>query len=519
MKAQLLSLAALCGVGLATAAAQTPPAYVPGDLIATFENPSGTDIEFNLGLATSLPASGTEDFGNVASYLSANGQTVATTEWSVAAGVAGDIKGGAATPVNTAAGTVSALPNSLWITQNNSAIPAFVGSASATATPVNSAIATVGTDISVQTATVGPSGLGLKGVAVNAAGDPDSYTSQGYYANVSLNLETLGSGTASLWLLTATTPGVSGKSGTNEGPINGAVDLGSFSLSGTGELTFDSATGGAQPPPAGTGQLVNISSRALVGSGADVEIAGFVISGSSTQVLLRGAGPALAQFGLTGTLAQPVLTLFDSAGNPVATNTGWGTAPNASDIAAAITATGAFAFPSGSADSALLVTLAPGSYTAQIAGAGGTSGVALAEVYKVSGDGELVNISTRAEVQTGAEIEIGGFVVRGSSPVNVLVRAAGPALSNFGLTGVLAQPVLTVVDSSGNTVATNAGWSTGANAADLAADATAAGAFPFASGSDDSAVVLSLQPGAYTAEVTGAGATSGVGLVEVYVVP
>ena len=274
---------------------------------------------------------------------------------------------------------------------------------------------------------------------------------------------------------------------------------------------------------AATTRLANFSNRALVGTNANVEIEGFVISGptgSTEQVLVRGAGPALSQFGVSGFLAQPVLTLFDSTGKQLATNTAWNTAPNVSSIAAAFTTTGAFAFPLGSADSALLVSLPPGAYTAQISGLNGTSGVALAEVYEVkSGNPALINISARAFVSTGTSVEIGGFVVTGSKSAKVLVRAIGPTLSQFGVSEVLAQPSLSIIDSSGKTVASNTGWSTNANPTTIASEMAAVGAFALPSASADCALLLILSPGAYTAVVSGVGSTSGVAVVEVYQAP
>jgi len=148
-----------------------------------------------------------------------------------------------------------------------------------------------------------------------------------------------------------------------------------------------------------------------------------------------------------------------------------------------------------SADSALLVSLPPGAYTAEINGLNSTTGVALAEVYEVkSGDPELINISTRAFVNTGSNVEIGGFVVKGSHSAKVLVRAIGPTLSQFGVSGVLAQPSLSVVDSSGNTVASNTGWSTNANPTTIATEMAAVGAFALPSGSADSVLLLTLPP-------------------------
>jgi hypothetical protein len=276
-------------------------------------------------------------------------------------------------------------------------------------------------------------------------------------------------------------------------------------------------------------RLINISSRAYVGTGANLEIAGFVVSGppgSSDTVLIRGIGPSLAQFGVSGALANPVLTLFDSSGEQIATDETWAANSDFSQIISAESTTGAFPLSYSSGDSALVVSLAPGSYTAEVSatanftGVINTPGVALAEVYEVSSSGaQLVNISTRAYVGTGSNVEIAGIVVTGSQPATVLIRAVGPALTQFGVSGVLAQPSLAVTDSSGNTVASNTGWSSGSNAAAVAAAAASAGAFALPSGSADCAVVVTLQPGSYTAVISGVGGTSGVALAEAYLVP
>jgi sugar lactone lactonase YvrE len=274
-------------------------------------------------------------------------------------------------------------------------------------------------------------------------------------------------------------------------------------------------------------RLVNISSRAYVGTGASVEIAGFVVAGppgSTDQVLIRGIGPTLAQFGVGGELISPVLTLFDSSGVQIGVDDlSWGANTNFAQIVSAETTTGAFPLNYMSADSALLVSLAPGNYTAEVSatspatGADNKPGVALAEIYEVSSSGaQIVNISTRAYVGTGSNVEIAGIVVTGGSPAYVLVRAVGPALAQFGVSGVLAAPSLSVADSSGNTVATNTGWSTASNAASVASATATVGAFALPSGSADCALLLTLQPGSYTAVVSGVGGTTGVALVEVY---
>jgi hypothetical protein len=272
-------------------------------------------------------------------------------------------------------------------------------------------------------------------------------------------------------------------------------------------------------------RLINISSRALVKTGSGITIAGFVIEGppgESKQVLIRGVGPALAQFGVTGTLAAPTISLVSSSGTTIASNTGWSTNSNAAQVAAATAQVGAFALPSGSADSAMLASLQPGPYSVELSGVGGTTGVGLLEIYETNtSDPEmLANISTRAQVGVGGNILIAGFVVTGSEPAEVLVRGIGPTLSEFNVTGFLTQPVLTVYDSAGTVVATNTGWGTNSNTTDIINVSSQVGAFSLPIGSADSVLLLSLQPGSYTAQVTGAKGTTGVALAEVYqVVP
>jgi hypothetical protein len=129
--------------------------------------------------------------------------------------------------------------------------------------------------------------------------------------------------------------------------------------------------------------LINASTRALVGTGDNVLIPGFAITGSgAVRLLIRAVGPSLADFGVPGTLADPELTLF-SGSLAFAANDNWGGAANATDIAAVGRQVGAFALPGNSRDAALLVTLRAGNYTASVAGVGGTSGTALVEIYVV----------------------------------------------------------------------------------------------------------------------------------------
>jgi hypothetical protein len=131
-------------------------------------------------------------------------------------------------------------------------------------------------------------------------------------------------------------------------------------------------------------RLANISTRTQVGTGGNIIIVGFVVSGSGTeQLLVRGDGPGLAQFGVPGVLAQPSLSVYNSAGAAVASNTVWGTNTNPSQIASVAASVGAFALTQGSADSAEIVNLQAGAYTMQVSGVNNTTGVALAEAYEV----------------------------------------------------------------------------------------------------------------------------------------
>lgn len=265
-------------------------------------------------------------------------------------------------------------------------------------------------------------------------------------------------------------------------------------------------------------RLTNLSSRVRTANAPDVAIAGFTIAGTASKlVLIRAAGPTLGLFGVTGSLSAPKLELFRGS-SVIETNTGWTTAANSAAIAAAASSSGAFAFAAGSADSAILTTLAPGGYTAQISSGSGSAGVGLIEVYDLSTatvGQNLVNLSTRALAGTGNEMLISGLIIGGTLPKRVLIRAAGPALAAFNLTGVLARPQLTLF--SGNTpVFVNSGWSTSTDAAAITTASAQAGAFAFASGSADAAMIVTLAPGAYTAQVTGVGGATGLALVEIY---
>ncbi len=221
-------------------------------------------------------------------------------------------------------------------------------------------------------------------------------------------------------------------------------------------------------------------------------------------------GPSLTQYGIANALANPTLSLVRQSDQVViATNDDWQTAANAAQLQAA-----GFA-PSNTLESAILMTLPPGAYTALVSGVGNTTGVGIIGVYEVDHpEFPLANIATRGKVLTGNDVMIGGFIVQGIAPQTVAIVATGPSLTQYGIANALANPTLTLVRQSDQTVlATNDDWQTAANAAQL----QAAGFAP--SNTLESAILITLPPGAYTAIVSGVGGTTGVGVIGVYQVP
>jgi hypothetical protein len=306
-----------------------------------------------------------------------------------------------------------------------------------------------------------------------------------------------------------------GGNATLSGSINPSTTVASATLTYSGNSAVNFS--GLSTTTTRTDRLINLSSRAKVGTGESVLITGFVIGGTdSKKVLIRAVGPALSAFGLASPLPNPAITIYQGS-NVIAQNDDW-----SKDDAAEISRLGAFAFTAGSKDAALLTTLKPGAYTAQIADPSGTgTGVALAEIYDASVNPNadyqrLVNISSRGRVTPDDGVLIGGFVVTGNSPKTLLIRGIGPALSAFGIAGALADPALTIYQDS-KAIATNEGW---ANNAAITTAAIQTGAFTLASGSKDAAVLITLNPGAYTAQIKSAkNASSGVALIEIYEVP
>ena len=284
------------------------------------------------------------------------------------------------------------------------------------------------------------------------------------------------------------------------------------------------------------GRLVNLSTRGSVAFLGDSLTVGFNISGTARATLLiRGIGPGLTRFGVSAALSAPRLEVNrPGVSTPLASNEGWDRPGNAStpaQISTAAAGVGAFALTAGSADSALLLQLDPGTYTATIRGLGGSVGEVLAEVYDVSRNGtRLTNLSTLSRINADGDLLIPGIVIAGNNPRSLVVRAVAQGLQTFGYgsADVLGDPRLVVY--SGQTVVTNnTNWAQ-AGAAALTAAFPAVGAFPLTNAAD-SALLEPLAPGSYTLQ---AGATPltaqqaaaanppnqvGSVLVEVYEIP
>jgi hypothetical protein len=267
------------------------------------------------------------------------------------------------------------------------------------------------------------------------------------------------------------------------------------------------------------GRLTNLSARAVAGlPGTQAFAIGFALAGPGEKaILVRAIGPSLAQFGVAGVLADPQLQLL-SGPTVLAANDDWATpASNTAALTTAFAASGAFALNPATKDAAVVRPLTAGNYTALVAAASG-SGPALAELYDTAPTSgvRLINVSARGPVGTGSNLLIAGFAISGNVPKRVLIRAVGPSLTQFGFTGVLANPKLDLFTGA-TLVQGNDDWG---GASDLAAAFTATGAFAFTgAGSRDAALLVTLAPGNYTAQVSGVNNTTGTALVEVYEVP
>lgn len=282
----------------------------------------------------------------------------------------------------------------------------------------------------------------------------------------------------------------------------------------TTESTIATATAFSSSISSGASRLANLSVRAIPGAGEQALIVGFVVGHGTKPILLRAVGPGLAVLTSSAVLQDPSLTV-QSGGTSILSNDNWGGTAQLKTIFSQL---GAFPLSDASRDAALLSNFTPGGYTALVTGAG--SGIAMAEIYDAdttaSLAGRLVNLSARANVGTGDGVLIAGFVISGSAPMRVLIRAVGPTLSRAGVASALSDPQVDLFRGSVRWDH-NDDW---AGDAQLAAAFAEVGATAWTdANSKDAALLVTLPPGAYTAIVSGVNGASGVALAEVYELP
>lgn len=306
-------------------------------------------------------------------------------------------------------------------------------------------------------------------------------------------------------------------------------------------------------------RLINVSTRALSLTGSNVLVGGFWLGGATPkQLLIRGRGPSMsgAPFNIPGTMSNPTLQIYSMQTNTViAQNDNWQvTDPTCANSGftcgspAEITALavdpcvpnpGQTVAPPGCAnESAILITLPPGGYSATITGVNGGTGVALVEVFDpdTTTMPKLINISSRDLVQTGSNVLVGGFWIgAGTGSKKVMIRGRGPSMSGapFNISGTLSNPNLQIYSFQTSTViAQNDNWQTLDSlcasrgfVCGSAAEITATGMDPCISNpgqttaplgcSNESALLITLPPGGYSATVSGVNGGTGIGLVDI----
>jgi hypothetical protein len=267
-------------------------------------------------------------------------------------------------------------------------------------------------------------------------------------------------------------------------------------------------------PP--TLRTLNLSTRARVLTGEQVLIAGFIITGTDPKrVIIRGIGPSIN--GVAGPLADPTLELHQG-NTPLASNDNWKTKPDGSSQQAEIEAT--TIPPSNDLESAIVMTLNPGTYTATLSGKNAGTGVGVVEVYDLAAtaNSQLANISTRGFVDTDDNAMIAGLIAgQGSSGAGaqVLVRVLGPSLNGSGIQGALQDPTLVLHNANGAVIASNDNWKIN-DVTQQSQEALVRATTIAPPHTLESAIVATLPPGPATAIVRGKGNTTGVALVEVY---
>lgn len=252
-------------------------------------------------------------------------------------------------------------------------------------------------------------------------------------------------------------------------------------------------------------ELVNLSVRAKIDRGERLMIGGFIITGASPKsVIVRALGPSLSAASVSGVLLDPALELHDAGGTLLAQNFDWRDSPSAELATAALV-------PSREAEAAFARTLGAGAYTAGVTGQDGGVGVGLLEIYDTNPSlgARLANLSARGYAGTADEVMIGGFMIRGAGLARLIVRALGPSLADRGVAEPLADPMLEIHDGNGALLAANNDWretqETEIRSTGLAPERE-----------QESAALMSVPAGAYTAVLRGFSDGNGVALLEIY---
>jgi sugar lactone lactonase YvrE len=260
----------------------------------------------------------------------------------------------------------------------------------------------------------------------------------------------------------------------------------------------------------------NLSVRAAVGIGDSTLIVGFVLADGAKQILARGVGPGLAPFHVPNPAPDPFLQVLRGS-TVINSNDNWSAHGNDVLVSPVASRLEAFELPVDSRDAALVATFAPNLYTMNIGEVTEASGTVLAELYdtNVQGAGRLVNVSARAHVDAANPL-IAGLVIAGNVKKRVLIRAAGPALTGFGVSNTLPDPQFSVYQN-GAAIFHNDDW---AGTTEVSQASASVQAFPFASTSKDAAAVLDLDPGLYSVVISAStGTVTGNAMVEVYELP
>ncbi|HTG29619.1 MAG TPA: hypothetical protein VK818_15480 [Methylomirabilota bacterium] len=286
----------------------------------------------------------------------------------------------------------------------------------------------------------------------------------------------------------------------------------------TGTRVYDTS-------PLPESRLANISTRAFVQTGDNVVIGGFIVQGIQLKrVIIRAIGPELTQYGVPSALSNPTLELHDGTGALIASNDDW----VSTTIGGIITSNQVAEIrdsghaPTDRRESAIIADLPPGNYTGIVRGVNDMTGVGLVEVYDLSAESNSIlgNISTRSFVQTDDNVMIGGFIVQGTGPKRVIIRAIGPELEAppYNIPNALVNPTLELHDGTGALIASNDDWIHtiigGVITTNEVAEIRDSGYAPH--DGRESAIIADLPAGNYTAIVRGVNNMTGVALVEVY---